>query len=369
MPQPEPPSIPFIRLPGASLVSANPADFGAVVGSFLPLVVHDWDQPQRSQPFINHSGCIRLGDLTLLSTWGSAIDGEVEQKSEAQLVLPYLAGSNHFRIGSNRFSFRSSPLFIAAARTRIRLHCTACSGIIISFPPESLLPVAHAMGGPGFDGLALRCALEQTGILQRRADPRRERVQQLLMEALTFAETAMAITGMVNPMLRLDDLIRRLIVLLLVPDLLELPEAAPPSPQPFVHAPLVEWLLARLDQPISLSDMERQSRYSRRSLQYAFKQRFGCGPMQWLRRQRLAKARALIETTGGSSSITDIAQACGYLSLACFSRDYRARYGEPPSRLLRRLREGVQLRGSQWPMQGGPGLPLMEPGHDDSTGP
>lgn len=352
MPQPQPPSIPFIKLPGASLASSSPADFGAVVGSFLPLIVHGWDQPQRGQPFINHSGCIRLGDLTLLSTWGSAIDGEVEQKCEAQLVLPYVAGSNHFQIGRDRFSFRSSPLFIAAACTRIRLHCTTCSGIIISFPPETLLPVAHAIGGPGFDGLALRCALEQTGILNRRTDPRRERVQLLLMEALAFAETAMAINGAVNPMLRLDDLIRRLIVMLLVPDLLERPEAASQAQEPFMHAPLVEWLLARLDQPISLSDMERQSSYSRRSLQYAFKQRFGCGPMQWLRRQRLAKARAMIEASEGCRSLTEVAQACGYLSLACFSRDYRVRYGEPPSRLLRRFRDGV--------LPGGPANPSLD---------
>jgi len=127
-------AIPFIRLAGASLTSTDTAAFGAVVDTCLPLQVHRWDHPQQDAAFLNHSGSLRLGDLTLLSTWGSAIDGEVEQKSEAQLVLPYLAGTNTFQIGAHRFSFRRSCLFIPAARTRIRLHCTTCSGVIFSFP-------------------------------------------------------------------------------------------------------------------------------------------------------------------------------------------------------------------------------------------
>ena len=97
-------------------------------------------------------------------------------------------------------------------------------------------------------------------------------------------ERTLAIGGAINPMLSLEDLVRRLIVMLLVPDLLEAAaESASPVGEPFIHQALVEWLLAHLHEPISLSDMERRSSYSRRSLQYAFKQRFGCGPMQWLR--------------------------------------------------------------------------------------
>ena len=60
--------------------------------------------------------------------------------------------------------------------------------------------------------------------------------------------------------------------------------------------------------------------------------------MQWLRQQRLAKARALIEAPGAPSSLMEIALACGYLSMASFSRDYLARYGERPSHHWRRLR-------------------------------
>lgn len=127
-------ALPFIKLPGASLVSSDPVDFGGVVGTFLPLNVRRWEHPERNQPFLNRSGCIRLGDLTLLSTWGSAIVGEVEQKCEAQLVLPYVAGLNSFTIERQTYTFRSSCLFIPAAGSRIELQCSLCSGVIISFP-------------------------------------------------------------------------------------------------------------------------------------------------------------------------------------------------------------------------------------------
>jgi AraC-like DNA-binding protein len=322
-------------------------DFGAVVGTYLPMVVHTWDHPQAGKPFINHSGSIRLADLTLLSTWGSAIDGEVEQRCEAQVVVPYVAGTNRFEIGRSTYTFRHSSFFIPATRNRIRLHCTTCSGVIISFDPETLLPVAHAIAGPGFDAIALRVALEQPAILNRRLDPRRDRLHRMLIEALAFAESAITIGGAVNPMLRLDDLIRRLIVMMLVPDLLEFQESPAGEGDPFVHAGLVEWLLGNLGEPISLTDMEQRSSYSRRSLQYAFKQRFGCGPMQWLRRQRLSKARTLLEFPGSCRDVSDVAQACGYISAAAFSRDYAARYGERPSRVWRRFRDGNLLRRLQ----------------------
>ena len=337
-------ALPFIKLPGTSLASSDPVDFGGVVGTFLPFNVRRWEHPERNQPFFNHSGCLRLGDLTLLSTWGSAIVGEVEQKCEAQLVLPYLAGLNSFTIERQTYTFRSSCLFIPEVSSRIELQCSLCSGVIISLSPESLLPVAHAIAGPGFDPLRLRAALEQTAILSRRADPRRDRLHDLLIETMAYAERCMAIGGVINPMLCLDDLILRLIVMLLLPDLHESAMEAPLIAEPFVHQGLVEWLLAHLHEPISLSDMEQRSSYSRRSLQYAFKQRFGHGPMQWLRQQRLAKARTLLEQSGGRRSLQEVAQACGYLSLPSFSRDFLARYGERPSLVLRRFRDRSLLK-------------------------
>jgi len=335
---PSPTNLPFLSLPGASLAPGEAEAFASILGQFLPLQVWSWDLGPESEAFYNQSGIVRLGDLTLLSTWGSSIDGLVEQKSQAQWILPYLAGTNNFKIDAKAYVFRDSSLYIPAHQLRIHLRCTLCSGVIISFSPEALLPVAAAIAGPAFDSLAFLAVLEQPGILGRRSDERRHHLHDLFMQTLALIDSAMQALGDVNQMMRLDDLIKRLMVMLLVPDLFQ---SGPPPGLPlaacggFPHADLVEWVLAHLDQPISLTDLEQRSCYGRRSLQYTFKQHFGCGPMQWLRQQRLDKAMHLLRESGGQLSLSQVAQSCGYLSQSSFSRDFLKRFGQRPSKVRR----------------------------------
>jgi hypothetical protein len=52
---------------------------------------------------------------------------------------------------------------------------------------------------------------------------------------------------------------------------------------------LLDDIRAHLDQPLRLSDLEARSQYSSRALQYAFRQRLGCTPRQWIRQQWLER--------------------------------------------------------------------------------
>jgi AraC-like DNA-binding protein len=140
--------------------------------------------------------------------------------------------------------------------------------------------------------------------------------------------------GGVPDRLRLDDLLVRQIVEVLAPALLAERSAPEPAAPDCAIDALVDWIHAHCHEAISLSELEQRSHYSRRSLQYAFKARFGCGPMQYLRRQRLWLARRRLEEPGPNSSVGSIASACGYLSLASFSRDFQRCFGIAPSRLL-----------------------------------
>lgn len=101
---------------------------------------------------------------------------------------------------------------------------------------------------------------------------------------------------------------------------------------------LMEWMQANLHRPISLSEIEQTANYGRRALQNGFKSEVGCGPMQWLRKQRLLLAHHEFCNPGPSTSVTAVAQACGYINLASFSRDFRERFGLSASELLRRSR-------------------------------
>lgn len=296
------------------------------------------DLGPESDTFFNQSGVVRLGDLTLLSTCGSSIDGLVEQKSQGQFILPYPAGINRFKIEAITYTFFDSSFYIPARQHRMQLRCSLCSGVIFSFNPDVLVPVAAAIAGPVFDSSSFMAVLEQPQILGRRSDERRQHLHELLMQTLGLIDNAMQTLGDVNQMMRLDDLIKRLMVMLLVPDLFQIEEPPNPCLPPsngFPHKGLVDWVMANLDQPISLTDLEQRSCYGRRSLQYTFKQQFGCGPMQWLRQQRLEKAMRLLQESGGQLGLSQVAQSCGYLSQSSFSRDFLKRFGQRPSKVRR----------------------------------
>jgi AraC-like DNA-binding protein len=100
---------------------------------------------------------------------------------------------------------------------------------------------------------------------------------------------------------------------------------------------LCEHLLGRLGEPWTLRDLERLTGYSPRSLQYAFKERFGLSPMDWLREQRLLAARHLI-LSGESASLTEVALALGFATPSRFAADYRRRFAETPSQTRRSVR-------------------------------
>jgi AraC-like DNA-binding protein len=339
----EPPaSLPFLHLPAHRLSSVDPADHGAALQTFLPLRVCHWDTADQQKSFENHSGGLRLGSLTLLATWGSGVDGEVEiaEAKQAQVVLPYKAGVNQYSIAGQTFHSRTSAFFIPARHARLRVTNTFTSGVVLSFPPDALISVALAIAGPGASMETLEAAINQAAVLRRRSDERLETLHQLLFSTLELLNTSLASALGVHQMMRLDDLILRLLAMLLLPQLLQDDadgSAAQASDWSFPQRDLLDWLMANLHMPISLSQIEQRSCYSRRSIQAMFHKSFGCGPMQWLRRQRLERALAMLqEPRPAQASVAAVAQACGYLNTAAFSRDFGARYGMRPSSLLRR---------------------------------
>lgn len=103
---------------------------------------------------------------------------------------------------------------------------------------------------------------------------------------------------------------------------------------------LVDWIRANAHASITLTDLEERSHYSARRLQTLFREKFGCTPMQFVRRQRLDLALQKLHAAGWDDSITSIARACGYRHLANFSSDFQRQFGLAPSALLRAAREG-----------------------------
>ena len=94
-------------------------------------------------------------------------------------------------------------------------------------------------------------------------------------------------------------------------------------------------ILSSSERTITLSELEQTSQLSARALQYAFKQRFGCSPMEWQRRQRIALAHDRLIAAAPEETITSIAHSLGYSSSAAFAKRYKQHFGLTPSQTIR----------------------------------
>ena len=98
---------------------------------------------------------------------------------------------------------------------------------------------------------------------------------------------------------------------------------------------LIVYMQNNLSEPLNLTVLERYSHYSRRALQYAFRQRFGCTITQWLRAHRLDLAYDHFLQAKPGETVASIARRCGYRSVSLFSLDFQKRFHLKPSTLLR----------------------------------
>jgi AraC-like DNA-binding protein len=99
----------------------------------------------------------------------------------------------------------------------------------------------------------------------------------------------------------------------------------------------VQFMRERLGETLTASDVARACGVSIRTLQAAFHSAYGCGPMSWLRTQRLHGVHdALCSHPDARASITDTALRFGFTHLGEFSKAYRQQFGETPSMTLSR---------------------------------
>ena len=136
--------------------------------------------------------------------------------------------------------------------------------------------------------------------------------------------------------LGIEDLLYRHVIGLICPGLIAPADPAglgPSTPQIKIRVTdsICDALQANLGKRWTLTDMEEISGLSARALQYAFKARFACSPMDWLREQRLqlARRRLLLDDF---STITQLALECGFGSASQFAAFYKARFGITPSK-------------------------------------
>lgn len=93
------------------------------------------------------------------------------------------------------------------------------------------------------------------------------------------------------------------------------------------------YMMAHLDHPPTLTEIEAQVGVSARTLQLAFAARLETSPTEWFKRQRLQVALHLLGTRQ-VSTVTEVALACGFQNLGRFAGEFRAQFGLSPNALI-----------------------------------
>ncbi|HDH02798.1 MAG TPA: helix-turn-helix domain-containing protein [Actinobacteria bacterium] len=96
-------------------------------------------------------------------------------------------------------------------------------------------------------------------------------------------------------------------------------------------------------QALTVGDLCRASGVSWRTLNYAFREKFGVTAERYLKVLRLDGVRREMRWAGPNETISDIANRWGFWHMGQFAADYRTHFGELPSATRRRPKPNVAL--------------------------
>ncbi|MFN7677561.1 MAG: helix-turn-helix domain-containing protein [Cyanobacteriota bacterium] len=289
-------------------------------------------------PFQSDTALLSLGDVVVISTRGSAITVSTDHHPFSRLMIPYGCWGV-FRVEGRRYENPVGDSVFYMPPLPFQMENDITCGVALNLNPDSLVQTALTMAGP--DGvLPSRMGVFQEPRLLRLHQPAFAHVINGIYALLLSIHQLTSLPGVNFTLYRFDDVILRMVVLLLLPELQggESPasvEAAPSAAARAKLEELVEWIEDNLGESIGLSDLELRVHWSRRTLQYAFRDVYGCSPMQWVRRRRLHRAMQRLTRPQPGDTVTLIGREFGFPSPVAFSHDFRRVYGCTPSSVFR----------------------------------
>ncbi|MBE3009968.1 helix-turn-helix domain-containing protein [Microbispora sp. NEAU-D428] len=118
----------------------------------------------------------------------------------------------------------------------------------------------------------------------------------------------------------------------------QLQYSAPPHPAQIddTLAPVLEWIIERLGEPLTVEDMAAHAGVSARTLARRFAEQLGTSPGRWLLAQRIATARDLLESS--DLPLDAVARRVGLSSATNLRRRFLAIMGTTPGAYRRAFR-------------------------------
>lgn len=293
--------------------------------------------PGTEKQFLHRTSTCQAGELLLSGGYSSPLLGTVGDREGVGSINLLLRGGVCYGSGGKEILVNQQrPLFFSPGHEYTYKIDDHFNGVVFHIDLQRLRRTAATIAGMGISERRFSTALEDVRTVSTH-DSRSAQLLKVLSHTFSLLDhPELEMLGDLQH-LQLDDLIYRNLALLLCPQLERLAQNDPiqRGQRERIFEDLLEWARANLDQPIHLTQLEERSGYSRRSLQLVFQQRFGCGPIQWIRRQRLEQARQALLHPDPDDTVSSIACRYGFSSLAVFSRDFSKHFGLRPSDLLR----------------------------------
>ncbi len=255
----------------------------------------------QQQAFNLRSGSYRHGEVVINTFAGTGLHSHLRSDTLAFFVLPG-RGIGHYRLLGERINVTAGETVGYLPPCEFAVTNTLTGGTLIGFSLASLQRRIGAIGGDAEASTAMHPELLRPALLTLTTPQQAFLVHTILNVLELLDEAARLSDAPPSAALALDDVILRSIAMLLAPAPSRRLLGSPRNLNAAVDLAM-SWMMANLHCPISLTDIEQQVGYGRRALQAGFRARTGCGPMQWLRRQRLEAAHGLLQArlSGGAA--------------------------------------------------------------------
>ncbi len=276
----------------------------------------------------NLSATLKLGPVKVLATHGTAIDMQALPQDQSCFLIP-LETKAEIYIDRNTFSLGQAQdlIYLPPKPWDMAVKSPYLSALIIVVETRAIHALMSSHSGMDQQKQSLEEALDKPMSLSSQTSLGESFVGSVYAN-LRFIESAMVQdAGGARSLLDMGDLLLRQLVFLWN-DKLQHQERKTTCVLDMDQ--LVDWMHQHCCEPLCLADLEALSGYTSRHLQRAFQKRFGCGPMQYLRKERLNLACHKLETAPSGTRILDIAEACGYGSTSSFCRDFKEAYKVTP---------------------------------------
>ncbi len=339
MPPAEPTgTVPLTLLESRAVEVTDSAALLARVAQTFPLSAF-LEGPQE-RGFFHRSGVICVGDVAVSCSRHSPLEIGFDDGDLATLTLP-LAGEGQVGTDGQTLRLQGGPMAAYLPGAAFTASTGTFEEVMICLDRRRLAATASTLAGSGRDPGLHRPRFESPLVVDGSQPGQQADLLRHLHLALRMLDAPLLgpVGGLAAP--QLEDLLYRLVAALVCPEAVRGIDgslADPHRDRPFDE--LLQWIQAHLHTPITATELSRRSAYSRRNLQYLFQRRFGCSPMQWVKRQRLEAVHRDLQRAQPGETVAVIARRHGFLQLSSFAASFQRRYGIAPSVVLRRSRTG-----------------------------